>query len=275
MPPPDAPGVPEAGVASAPAAAADHWTHLRRYTAARIALGRSGGSQRTDTVLDFRLSHARARDAVLSPFDVAALLAGLAAAGITARPLRSAAADRKTYLLRPDLGRRLDLDSRAELENFARAHETAPDLAVIISDGLAAAAAERHALSTLAPLARNLRAAGWRLAPVFVVPFARVKIQDEIGSVLGARYTLMLLGERPGLGTPDSLGAYFTKNPIPERTDADRNCLSNIRPEGLPPAHAAAKLLALLLESARTGLAGVHLKDMSPAQSLPPAVGKA
>jgi ethanolamine ammonia-lyase small subunit len=253
---------------AAPSAAADPWVDLRRFTAARIALGRSGGSQRTASVLDFRLAHARARDAVHAPFDADALRASFAASGLQTRALRSEAPDRRTYLLRPDLGRRLSLASRAQVEAWKRDQIHAPDLVIIVSDGLAAAAAERHALDTLVPLAAALRAAGWRLAPVFVVPQARVKLQDEIGALLGARYSLILLGERPGLGTPDSLGAYFTKNPAPERTDADRNCLSNIRAEGLPPPQAAAKLATLLLTSARTGLAGIHLKDMEPATNL-------
>lgn len=246
------------------AGGADPWTGLRRFTAARIALGRSGGSQRTDTVLDFRLAHARARDAVLAPFDDEALLTALVNYALPAYRLGSAVDDRRAYLLRPDLGRRLSPAGRDEVCRLAACQNGYPDLVMIVSDGLAAAAAQQHALATLLPLARTLAAAGWRIGPVFVVPLARVKIQDEIGALLGARYTLMLLGERPGLGTPDSLGAYFTKNPAAERTDADRNCVSNIRPEGLPPAEAAEKLAALLLESARSGLSGVQLKDPGP-----------
>ena len=250
----------------------DPWLGLRRHTAARIALGRSGGSQRTDTVLDFRLSHARARDAVLAPFDPAAVTAPLAAAGLGAHSLATAVADRRAYLLRPDLGRRLDAASREKLAALAAAPDfVAPDLVPIVSDGLAAQAAGRHAAPTLLPLVAELRAAGWRIGPVFVVPLARVKLQDEIGAALGARFTLLLLGERPGLGTPDSLGAYFTANPAPERTDADRNCVSNIRPEGFPPAQAAAKLAWLLKESARTGRSGVQLKDEQPSTETLPA----
>jgi ethanolamine ammonia-lyase small subunit len=134
----------------------------------------------------------------------------------------------------------------------------------MLSDGLAAQAVERHGLATLTPLLRTLAGAGWTLGPVCVIPFARVKVQDEVGAALGARFSLILLGERPGLGAPDSLGAYFTFGPGPRRTDADRNCVSNIRPEGLPPARAAAKLAWLLRESARTGRYGVELKDEEP-----------
>ncbi len=247
----------------------DPWLGLRRHTAARIALGRTGGSQRTETVLDFRLSHARARDAVLAPFDPAAIAARLAAAGSVTCFLATAVTGRRAYLLRPDLGRRLDAASREKLAALAAAPDfVAPDLVPIVSDGLAAQAAERHAAATLLPLVLALRAVGWRIGPVCVVPLARVKLQDEIGAALGARFTLMLLGERPGLGAPDSLGAYFTARPAPERTDADRNCVSNIRPEGLPPVQAAAKLAWLLQESARTGRSGVHLKDEQPSATL-------
>lgn len=252
-----------------PTNASDPWLGLRRFTAARIALGRSGGSQRTGSVLDFRLSHARARDAVHARFDVDALAADLAAAGLASIRLSTAVTDRPGYLLRPDLGRRLAPASHAQLAALATAPAyVSPDLVIIVSDGLAAQAAERHAAATIIPLVATLAAAGWRIALIVVVPFARVKTQDEIGATLGARYSLMLLGERPGLGAPDSLGAYFTANPTPERTDADRNCVSNIRPEGIPPARAAEKLAWLLLESRRTGLAGVQLKDTQPACAL-------
>lgn len=241
----------------------DPWFGLRRYTSARIALGRTGGSQRMETVLDFRLSHARARDAVMAPFDLPALAARLADHGLATHRLTTAVADKKTYLVRPDLGRCLSAPSRAELSTLAPTWG-ARDLAIIISDGLAAQAAERHALETVTLLAGHLAAAGWSLYPILLAPFGRVKLQDEIGEILAARHTLMLLGERPGLGMPDSLGAYFTAAPSRARTDADRNCVSNIRPEGLPPAAAAAKLAWLLRESARTGLSGVQLKDNQP-----------
>lgn len=231
------------------------WSHLRQFTAARIAIGRTGGSQPTAAVLDFRLSHARARDAVHAPFDSASLAAQLHAAGIPTQFLSTAVPNRTTYLLRPDLGRCLDPASRETLQ------PTQPDLVLIVSDGLSAAAAENHAASILIPLIQELQQAAWKIAPVVIVPLARVKVQDEIGSALGARFSLMLLGERPGLGTPDSLGAYFTANPHPSRTDADRNCVSNIRPEGIPPAEAAHKLAWLIQESLRLGLSGVHLKD--------------
>jgi ethanolamine ammonia-lyase small subunit len=247
-------------------AVSDPWIGLREFTAARIALGRSGGSQRTASVLDFRLSHARARDAVHSRLDVATLVADLAAAGLSSIELATAVSNRHDHLLRPDLGRQLDAAAAAALA--ARAVEPAyaqPDLVVIVSDGLSAQAAARHAVATVVPLIAILEKSRWMIAPVVICPFARVKTQDEIGAALGARFSLMLIGERPGLGAPDSLGAYFTAKPGPQCTDADRNCVSNIRPEGIPPQRAAEKLAWLLMESARTGLSGVYLKDTQPA----------
>lgn len=235
------------------------WFHLRRFTAARIAIGRTGGSQTTSTILDFRLAHARARDAVHASFDPAQVANPLHDSGILTETLSTHVRDRREYLLRPDLGRSLDEASQAKL-----AGRQAVDLVVIISDGLAAAAAERHAAATVVPLIMELRAAAWNIGPVFIIPLARVKVQDEVGAALKARFSLMLLGERPGLGTPDSLGAYFTANPSPACTDADRNCVSNIRAEGLPPSDAAAKLAWLLKESKRLGLSGVNLKDNQP-----------
>ncbi len=262
-----------------PIAIADPWTALRRFTSARLALGRSGGSIRSASLLDFRLDHALARDAVLTPFHPETVADQLTRAGLESVSVATAAADRGTYLLRPDLGRALSAGSRTELES-RRVTWGRRDLALIVSDGLSALAAERHAVPTLAALTGILVGAGWSLFPVFLTPFGRVKLQDEIGEVLGARHTLMLLGERPGLGSPDSLGAYFTYAPRASRTDAERNCVSNIRPEGLPPALAARTLARLLLESARQRLSGVALKDSGGAlpsgdyRSVPPVADR-
>lgn len=238
----------------------DSWGALARYTSARIALGRAGGSARTSTLLDFRLSHARARDAVQMEFHVDPFCAALGRSGLETVLVETAAADRRTFLVRPDLGRRLAPESRASLV-MRRGKWGRRDLAIVVSDGLSALAAERQVGPVLTHLVPLLRAAGWSLYPIFVAPFARVKLQDELGELLGARHTLMLVGERPGLGSPDSLGAYFTFTPRAACTDADRNCVSNIRPEGYPPKAAAQKLAQLLFESARRGVSGVALKD--------------
>jgi ethanolamine ammonia-lyase small subunit len=164
------------------------------------------------------------------------------------------------YLKRPDLGRRMSSASRQQLQEHSGKWGRR-DLAVLVSDGLSALAAERQIVPTLAGLLPLLIGAGWTVFPIFIIPFARVKLQDEVGAILQARHTLMLLGERPGLGSPDSLGAYFTYHAGPQKTDANRNCVSNIRPGGLPPRHAGEKLARLLIESARLQVSGVALKD--------------
>lgn len=238
----------------------DAWRHLRQVTAARIALGRAGGSLPTRELLDFQLSHARARDAVWRPFESQSLADELAALAGPVTLVRSAAADRKTFLERPDLGRRLSAEDAPRLAPG----EDGPDLVVIVSDGLSALAAQRQAAPLLAEFLPQARASGWSLAPLVVACFARVALADEIGQRLGARAALILLGERPGLGSPDSLGAYLTYAPRPGRTDAERNCVSNIRPEGLPPAVAAERLHRLISASLRLKLSGVDLKLTEP-----------
>ena len=248
---------------------ADPWAQLRRHTAARIALGRTGGSLPTSALLAFAHDHALARDAVHAPFDSAALsttLQPLHPAPIL--QLTSAAPDRATYLQRPDLGRRLSSTSVLQLSTLnLQLHDH--DVVVIVSDGLSALAATSQTPPLLAALLPRLRAAGLTLAPLCIVRHARVALQDELGSLLHARLALMLIGERPGLGTPDSLGAYFTFDPHPSRTDADRNCISNIRPAGLPPAAAAEKLATLITTALRLQLTGTRLKDDAPTPSLP------
>ncbi|HUY90713.1 MAG TPA: ethanolamine ammonia-lyase subunit EutC [Pirellulales bacterium] len=239
----------------------DPWRRLRELTPARIALGRAGGSLPTHEQLDFQRSHAQARDAVQEPFDPASLAAQIARLGLPTVVAHSEAVDRKTFLARPDLGRRLADESRRLLTRGAEP----PDVAIIVSDGLSALAVERHAIGVLAALMSLARRDGWRLAPVTVVSHGRVAIEDEIGQVLGAQAAVILLGERPGLSSPDSLGAYLVFDPRPGRTDAERNCVSNIRPAGLPPAAAAATIHYLLGEALRRKISGVALKDERPA----------
>jgi len=243
----------------------DPWTHLKAFTAARIALGRAGGSVPTAPLLDFRLSHARARDAVLTPFEPAELAAQLAEItvtyGLENLQLSSHAEDRAMYLRRPDYGRRLSEASRKMLGGRSGA---TCDLVIVLSDGLSTSAVMKQSAPLLQALLPLLIQDRWSLAPVCIVKHGRVAVQDEIGSLLKAQVSLMLLGERPGLGSPDSLGAYFTYAPYVGRTDADRNCVSNIRPEGLPIQAAASKLRYLLNESRRLKLSGVELKDESP-----------
>jgi ethanolamine ammonia-lyase small subunit len=223
-------------------------TDLRRYTMARVGLGRAGNAVPVRAMLEFQLAHARARDAVhfpLNPVEFGGVI------------LQSAARDRAEYLRRPDLGRRLSDASRAQLTPLRAAF----DIAFVIADGLSALAVHRNARPLLEALIPRLDTA-LRIAPLTVVEQGRVAIGDEIGELLGAALVVVLIGERPGLSSPDSLGAYLTWNPRPGRTDAERNCISNIRPEGLSIG-AAAELLLFLISEARAGkLSGVHLKAM-------------
>ncbi len=237
------------------------WAALRRFTAARIALGRTGVSQPTAPQLAFQLAHAQARDAVHQALDVAPLLAGLAKlCGQPALSLHSAAASRDIYLQRPDLGRRLDDASRETLQQQARANDGF-DLAVVVADGLSALAIEQNVLPFLACLAARLAPESWTLAPPAVVLQGRVAVGDEVGQLLGARAVLVLVGERPGLSSPDSMGLYLTWAPRVGLTDASRNCISNVRPAGLGYEAAAFKLHYLLSEARRRQLSGVALKD--------------
>jgi ethanolamine ammonia-lyase small subunit len=237
------------------------WRDLRRYTPARVALGRAGNALPTAANLDFQEAHARARDAVWSGLDVAALERGVASLGVATRCAASAAPDRRAYLLRPDLGRRL-----ADADAPALADAAAPGaFAIVLADGLCATGVQAHAVPMLAALLPGLREAGWQVAPVVIATQARVALGDAIGEALQVAAVAVLIGERPGLSATDSLGCYLTWAPRRGRTDADRNCISNIRPEGLPPEAAARKLLWLVAAARRLGATGVALKDEEPA----------
>ncbi len=261
---------PAAPVEIASAVSPDPWTALRSHTAARIALGRSGASLPTAELLRFDLAHAMARDAVHTAFEIESLREALEAHGFETLTLESAAPDRARYLQRPDLGRRLSERSAALLAGLA----AAPcDVLCIVGDGLSALAVHRHAAALLIELRPRLEAQACTLGPVVLARQARVALGDPIGAALNARCAVMLIGERPGLSSPDSLGAYLTWNPGTGRSDAERNCVSNIRAEGLTPAHAADKIAWLLGAARRLGATGVVLKDESDATALaPPAV---
>jgi ethanolamine ammonia-lyase small subunit len=246
----------------------DPWNQLRSATPARIALGRAGGSLPTRAWLEFKSAHAAAREAVHYDFDGERLAAEIAALGAEVVVTDSAAGDRPTFLQRPDLGRRLDERSRYALQQLPRP-DAAPELVIIVSDGLSALAVHRQVPPLLAVLLPRLTADQWRMAPIVVARFGRVALQDEIGHVLDAQLAVTLIGERPGLGSPDSLGAYLVYGPKPGNTDANRNCVSNIRPEGLPLAAAAETLHYLLTEARRRQLSGVALKDERAGDALP------
>jgi ethanolamine ammonia-lyase small subunit len=254
---------------------ADLWNSLRSATSARIALGRAGGSLPTREWLSFRAAHAAARDAVHNELDAEQLANDIRrVVEREAIVVNSAAPDRLAFLQRPDLGRRLSGASRYALQELPRP-PARPDLVIVVSDGLSALAVERQAVPLLAALVPRLTACRWSIAPVTIARFGRVALQDEIGQLLGAPLALTLIGERPGLGSPDSLGAYFVYDPRPGNTDANRNCVSNIRPEGLPFDAAAATLTYLLTESRQRRISGVRLKDQRTLSSgvAPPALG--
>lgn len=237
----------------------DAWSDLRRYTQARIALGRVGASLKTSAVLDFSLAHARARDAVHAALQTEELRSALERAGFATLLATSQATDRAEYLRRPDLGRRLHPDCVAGLTPG----EAVPPhrLTMVIGDGLSALAAARHALPLLLALRPQLD--DWALDAVVIATQARVALADPIGELRGAEAAVILLGERPGLSAPDSLGVYLLYAPRPGRTDAERNCISNVRQQGLPYAEAAHKLHYLLAQARLAGRSGLAIKDGS------------
>ena len=235
------------------------WTALKQFTSARIALGRVGSSLPTDEILRFGLAHAAARDAVHAPLDFAALERELTIANFASLRVESCVSDRHTYLLRPDLGRELRAECRATLTSLA---PHTRDTVFVIADGLSAFAVQRHAVPLLVAL-RGLLPDTFEIPPIILAHQGRVALGDAIGEALSARCVVMLIGERPGLSSPDSLGVYLTYAPKIGRNDAERNCISNIRPEGLPYVAAARKVNWLLQTSLRLALSGVALKDES------------
>ncbi|MEM5297061.1 ethanolamine ammonia-lyase subunit EutC [Burkholderia sp. JPY481] len=236
----------------------DPWNALRRFTQARIALGRAGNSLPTAPLLAFNLAHAQARDAVHHPLDADALHAQLQEQGFNTLDVHSAAPDREHYLRRPDLGRRLSDESRTTL---ARLPTQSNDVLFVIGDGLSAFAASKQAVPLLQAIHPKLT--DWTIGPVVVARQARVALGDEIGELLDAKIVVMLIGERPGLSSPDSLGIYITYAPKVGCSDAQRNCISNVRPEGLDYPQAAHKLHYLLTQARTLRLTGVGLKDDS------------
>lgn len=235
------------------------WSDLRRLTAARIGLQRSGASLATGPLLDFRLAHARARDAVHEPLDNKRLVEDLSHLGLPVFDIESAAGNRTTYLMRPDLGRRLAAGANSALENHAGRY----DIAFVVTDGLSARAVQSHAAPVLTHLLPALNKRSWAIAPLGVIRNGRVAAGDVVANMLNADCVVVLIGERPGLSAPDSMGAYLTWQPTSQSTDADRNCISNIRPDGIAYADAARKLLHLLQAIRTQRLSGVRIKDDS------------
>jgi ethanolamine ammonia-lyase small subunit len=238
----------------------DAWSTLKRFTDARIGLGRSGSAVPTREVLKFALAHALARDAVTTVTDWAAVEAEFKDLGLPTLRIESAATTRDIYLRRPDLGRTLSARSRAALETEAK---TKPDLLIMAGEGLSSMALTANGKAIVQALLVHIKKNGWTLAPILLASQSRVALADEAGEILGAKVALVLIGERPGLSSPDSLGAYLTWEPKRGRTDAERNCVSNIRKGGLTYDEAAFKIAWLLGQALKFRMTGVALKDES------------
>ncbi len=236
------------------------WETLRQFTAARIALGRTGASLPTDEVLRFGLAHAQARDAVHQPFNSEELEPELHELGLKTLRVDSAAADRATYLCRPDLGRKLSQDSREFLQSLPI---EAADLVLVVADGLSSKAVHRQAVPLIKALLPYLGQLDLKLGPVILAHQSRVALGDDIAEIMKAKAVAILIGERPGLSSPDSLGIYMTWGPHTRRMESERNCISNVRPEGLDYPQAAFKLAWLLEQAFHRQLSGVNLKDES------------
>jgi ethanolamine ammonia-lyase small subunit len=249
------------------------WHVLREYTAARIGLGRAGISVPTKHLLDFQLAHAQAQDAVHVPLDTQKLTSDIELPFVMAH---SQVTDRSHYLQRPDLGRRLNSESVVALKQHVAGDGEPYDLAIVIVDGLSSFAIQKNAAPLLQQLTQRLsvqalsktsepsEAAGiCRLAPIVIVEQGRVAIGDEVGGLLNAKSVLVFIGERPGLSSPDSLGLYLTWAPKVGLTDESRNCISNVRPEGLVYPEAVNKIFYLLSEAHQRQLTGVNLKERS------------
>ena len=236
----------------------DAWTALKKFTPARIGLGRTGISVPVKEMLQFKMDHAHARDAVFSLLDIDAMLNNLQPFNLPVYVLKSKAADKHIYLKRPDLGRRLHQDSMNRLNS---ATGISYDVCITITDGLSATAIHNHCTAVLSLLLPMLMASKINMAPLCLAEHGRVAIADETSFLLKAKLALLLIGERPGLSAHDSMGAYITYNPKPGLTDESRNCISNIRPEGLRYNHAANKIFYLVKEALRLQLSGVGLKE--------------
>lgn len=236
----------------------DEWEALKAFTNARIALGRTGVSVPLKESLQFKLAHAHAKDAVYSHLQVDNLVTSLSATGLPVHYVKSQASNRDVYLQRPDLGRLLDESSTDKIQQL----ESPPaDISIIVADGLSATAINKNAVPVVRLLVEKAQQAGYSLAPIMLVEQGRVAITDSIGGLLRPRLVVMLIGERPGLSSFDSIGAYITYDPQPGLTDERRNCISNIREQGLPPVMAVDKLMYLIDSAFRLQLTGVALKD--------------
>ena len=244
----------------------DAWEALRRSTQARIALGRAGNALPTAAVLEFQLAHARARDAIHRPWDIASFARAVEARGLAAVIISTRVGSRIEYLKRPDLGRQLADESERRLP---LRRDPSREVALLFTNGLSSTAMDRHGLALLDALVESFAAAGLRFGPICLAENARVALSDPVGAALGARIAVIVVGERPGLSADDSLGMYLTYDPSPGKTDAARNCISNIRPPaGMSCEFAAQKLVYLARQALRLQLSGIGLKDDLPGRFL-------
>lgn len=237
------------------------WQQLKQFTDARIALGRVGGSQPTKPSLEFQLAHAQAKDAVLKVLDVQALVEQLAKLNSDILQISSCAEDKDLYLKRPDLGRELSEASRQLLKQYQQQHQAEYDVLIVAGDGLSARAIEDNAAHFIAELQHSCVNEGWSVAPLLIATGSRVALGDEVAQILNAKMLVMLIGERPGLSSPDSMGIYYTWNAYKGCHDAMRNCISNVRAAGLSEPVAIQRLMALMRKSRQLQLSGVKLKD--------------
>lgn len=245
------------------AANQDKWASLSRFTQARIGLGRAGSSLPTHVQLKFNADHALARDAVKTPLDTTKLIADIQDKTLNYMCLHSQANNRQTYLQRPDLGRKLNEKSIESLTNMPRTGASKFDVAIVLVDGLSSTAVQQHGANLVKHLDIAIEKAGLSRSPIMIVEQGRVAIGDQIGELLNARAVLLIVGERPGLSSPDSLGIYYTYAPKTGLKDDSRNCISNIRPAGLSIEAATEKALWLIQQSFLKKLSGVKLKDLS------------
>ena len=237
------------------------WQKLKAYTDARIALGRAGGSLPTRPSLEFQLAHAQAKDAVLKLLDATRLKESLGKMSLPILDIQSQAVEKDTYLKRPDLGRLLSEQSKALLHQYRKDHQDSWEVVIVAGDGLSARAIEENAPHFIPALVEACKAQGWKVAPLVIAQGSRVALGDEVAEILQARMLVMLIGERPGLSSPDSMGIYYTYNAFKGCQDALRNCISNVRAAGLSYPLALQRLIGLMQKSRMLQLSGVQLKD--------------
>lgn len=240
---------------------ANAWERLKQFTDARIALGRVGGSLPTQPALAFQLAHAQAKDAVLKALDIEDMQSKITAFAHDVLQVESCAQDKDIYLKRPDFGRELSEASRQLLKDYQRKHPNTYDVVIVAGDGLSARAIEDNAPYFMQEFYASCEQEQWRVAPIVLATGSRVALGDEIAEILQADMLVMLIGERPGLSSPDSMGIYYTWKAHRGCHDAMRNCISNVRPAGLSTHIAIQRLLGLMKKSKLLGLSGVQLKD--------------